>query len=1155
MHDTTTSRRAALILAALPLAGCGGGSPAGDGGNSGDFLLLRVTPPNNAALFLNDAIQFDFSHSVDLATVDLNSVSFTTFDLSGRPLGEQPRGVFRLAVTPGDPEPGRRLEFVPLLPSDDLFGNGGFRAARRYVVQLVGGDRRNGVVLRDLRGRELSRPLSFSFTTVDGTTAPELFRNPRPGGPRRANFAVLPSVLSPDGVRVVDPSFNAAAPLEVRLTFDQAINPHSSNLLRLFLAYRDSPASEEEKLTATVEIARNDRDGAVVVLRPLGVLPTNAGVDVRVLAGFEDIAGESNVNDVSYSSAFGHFVVEPRHEPQFDALIERFEPTGAIDLEMPFLEPMAELTEDGLRASLAFAGTDSDLDYEPAAENTILDTDFTRVDLGSGRSLNVTGGTFQFRNVHIPAGHTLIGRGSKPMVWLVTGDMTIAGTLRVDGTDGERVTGGSAEHPAAGGAGACSGGRGGRGSVATDGRSENGEAGFGPGDRPGGGGRGGQHSCQADTRNGCRIGSGGGGGSFATAGDPDFYTAFARFREGGTGRFEAMGGDGRTGCNKTSAGEGLAPGASGPVAFVDGSAGNDFFGAGLRFSDAGLPAARTSGELDAPRGGAGGGGGGDGATDCNNLSSWRSDAKGGGGGGGAGVLIVQCLGSVRILANGRITANGGDGGGGAPNGTSAASAGLAAGAGGGGGSGGMVVLMCSRLDVVRHGEPGHAAYGDADAGFTNRHRGPYDFAIMADGGVGLRGPLSGAMAIRGKYPDAYLANEAPERAGSWHLAQGDRPVGGFGGNGVVQLMTPSLGDADGTGSFFDDSIHFYASDADLLASPPVPLPSAAKKALLGWRGHRDANGRVDDRGHAIVVSENGFNLGDVKPAPILLPVPFGPLSRAVSRPIDLGHVVRTPVRAAEGVGSIVEQGSAGGDPFNSLLAGPTFVFGGTVRGSGSSLDGYLAWDADGAQTAPLVAGSTSAVSRVVPDATFNSRPALRVELTARNPILAQIPGRYTGYLAQLVGANGSLVAQMRVLGHDGTTLHLDARGAAPPAGAVEIVQIVRQFVAVETDGTRGLGPARNGVPLANVRLGFAFYRDPSDLGTRHPAAGFEYGLDVANWDLMRQLRGGHYRFVQYEVVFNTLFSPEASGHVDPDRRLRPSMPRPLVREIVLPLQF
>lgn len=1175
MNLKKTRIGSAMLSLGLLLGGCGGsgGGTSNVGGTGGDFLLLRVTPPDNASLFLNDAIRFDFSQVVDLSTADLNSISFNVFDLTGTALGEQPRGFFRVGTAPGDAVPGRRLEFVPLLPTDDLFSNGGFKPGRRYVVQLVGGDRRNGVVLRDVRGRELNQPISFSYTTVDGSSAGELFRNTRPGGPRRVAFEVSPSTLMANGERVVEPSFNASAPLEVRLTFDQPVNPQSVNVPaaidldsrtrspgrrgRVFLEYDDpSLGGDDTWIPAEVELERNDLEGSVIVLRPIGVLPTNASIDVRVLNTFEDMAGESNVADAAYSSLFGRFVVEPRHAPQFDAFVERFDGAGAVDLDTPFLEPVAEMTENGLRASLSFEGEDAAADYEPSVQDTILNTDFTQVTLRSGRNVNVSGGVFQFRNVNIPAGFTVTGEGSNPMVWLVTGDMTIAGTLRVNGGRGEAVTSTSADLPSAAGVGQCGGGRGGRGSVLTTARTESAESGFGPNNLTDGGGEGGQHSCRASSLNNCRIGSGGGGGSFATKGDSDFYTTFARFRGTTTGLFDAMSGDGRVGCqNKSPTNQGVGPGSAGPVGYLDADENNNFFGTAIRFSPTGVPASRLLGELASLRGGSGGGGGGDGATDCNSQTNWRTDAKGGGGGGGAGILVIKCLGKVRILRNGQISADGGSGGGGYPNGTSAAGSTTAAGAGGGGGSGGMVVVMCSQLDIVRHGDAANATYGTANATFTNRNLGPYDFAITADGGVGARNPQIGLMAIRGKYPSAYQTGERPEQSGSWHSDIGDRPVGGFGGNGTIQLMTPSLDDADATGSFFDDNIQFYASDADLIASPPVPLPPADKKALLGWRGYKGATGRVNDRNEEITLDPNGFGIGDIKPTPVLLPAPFGPLSRVVSEPVDMGRVDRLPANVAQGVRTIVEQGSAAGDPFTNLLAGPTYVFDGTSWPTGSEYQGYLTFDANGAQSAPVVAGSASVVAKITADSTFDNRPAHKVELATSNAVLAQIPGRYTGYLAQLLGSGGGVAAEIRVLGHDGTAIYLDPRGEALPSIAIATVQLVGKFVVVETNGAKGLGPAINGAPQANVRVGFAFYKDASDPQTRFPMTGFEYGLNLQNPDLVRQLRAEKYRYVQYDILFNILFSPTAANNIDTNRNLRPSLPRPTVRELALPFQF
>lgn len=1170
MNPKTNRIAFAVAAVALTLAGCGGGgqSPAGSSGTGGDFVLLRVTPPDNAKLFLNDSIQFDFSTPVDLTTADLNAISFSVFDLTGRPLGEQPRGIFRLARTPGDADVGRRLEFVPLLPTDDLFTNGGFKPGRRYLVQLVGGDRRNGAVLRDVSGKEMKAPISFNFSTVDGSSPAELFRNTKLGGPRRTSFDVHPATTDPvTRELIVDPSFANNVPLEIRLGFDQPLNPQRINVPsgielnpvlrdrakrgRVYLEY-DDPAvgGKDTWIPADVDLESNSLDGATVVLRPQGALPNNAQVRVIVTNAMEDMSGESNVADQAYSSQFGTFRVQGRHAPQFDAMVERFEALGQVDLAAPFTEPVAEVGEGYLRASLAFEGSDTSLDFDPADLRTVLNTDFTQVRMRSGRVVNVAGGVFEFKNVRIPLGYEVIGEGSKPMVWLITGDLDIAGTLHVNGSDGEVVRTTNADAPALGGVGQCGGGDGGRGSVNVTARTDTAEPGFGPGNIAGGGGEGGRHSCQGASGNICRIGSGGGGGSFASKGDPDFYTRFLSPVTNPPTDVSARGGDGRVGCqNKNPTTPGVVPGGAGPVGFIDPDENNNFVGTALRFT-AGAPSFRASGELAAPRGGAGGGGGGDGATDCANTSQWRTDAKGGGGGGAAGVLIIKCLGRVKIRSSGLITANGGTGGGGAPNGASGGTTSSSAGGGGGAGSGGMVVIMAPRIDMVKHGE----TY--TNAATAQRANGAYSFAVMADGNVGIRSPYA-LMPIRGKYPTAYQAADRPETVGSWQNDVGDQPTGGFGGNGIVQLLTPSANDSDATGSFFDDNIFVYDDNAALDAG--TPAAASVKVSYLGWRGYSDgAGGRQDDRGAVLTVPRSGFGMGDIKPPPILLPLPYGPKTRVRSRLIDLGRVDREPTNVAQGVRAINEQGSQLGDPFTNLMRGPTYLFAGTTSDTASRAQGYIAYDDNGVAAFPVVAGSEAAIGQIDAAASFNGRPAYKVTLAQASAVLGQIPGRYTGYVAQLI--NGSTpTPEYRVLGHDDVTVYLDARGGALPATVASTIRLVAKFFQVETDGQPGLGPTtavgNRRVPRGNTQIGFAFYRDPRDPATRHPATGFEYGLNLDRPELMRTIRDGRYRYVQYDVVFNMLFSESIEGNVDPSRNLTPSTPRPALRELALPFQF
>jgi hypothetical protein len=274
----------------------------------------------------------------------------------------------------------------------------------------------------------------------------------------------------------------------------------------------------------------------------------------------------------------------------------------------------------------------------------------------------------------------------------------------------------------------------------------------------GAGGEGGNISCgpiQAGF-----IGAGGGGGSFATQGDADFY-AF--------GTEDIVLGIGGKGNGSQGEVEG---GRVGPLVFTDENPNNNFWGRQVDSSGS-----VEIGELAAPRGGNGGGAGGDrtSAASCfAGPASYFNDERGGGGGAGGGVLIIKALGKIEVTSTGRISADGGHGGGGEPNASNKEAG------GGGGGSGGMVILMsASKIEIWQHANQWKSPTFDSR------------FAITADGGIGASAPVR---------------TEKYDPANS-----GEDNRGGFGGMGVVQLMAPPGTDADGTGNVQDDNIEMLNS--------------------------------------------------------------------------------------------------------------------------------------------------------------------------------------------------------------------------------------------------------------------------------------------------------------------------------------------------------
>lgn len=466
-------------------------------------------------------------------------------------------------------------------------------------------------------------------------------------------------------------------------------------------------------------------------------------------------------------------------------------------------------------------------DYRPSQREVVLSTDFTQIQPFACPPFNVTGGVFVFRDIDIADGVTVRGVGTRPMIWVATGDVRIDGTLCVDGTPGERVTTlASANFPSAGGVGGAAGGRGGNGSPSASGPSMRGQFGQGPMIGINLGGHGGRMSCSAS----CGRASGGGGGAYTTAGDPHYplpaalLPAFAQ-REG-------IGGYGCIG--SSGAGSRRLPGGNaGVLAFADSRLDNDFFGVGLNVFRQEL----VQGELLMPLGGAGGGGGGDASIECGPNPRWLLDAKGGGGGGGGGILIIVAAGKIEIGETGSVTANGGNGGGGEQAGSNNK------GGGGGGGSGGMVVLY-SLDEVLLH------THGET---FAN---GDFDFAVAADGGIGEQG-IFGGSPFEQKYP--------PPAAGSGQIDA--NPSGGFGGMGLVQIMTRPGMNADGTNTILDDNI--------TILHQGIPLAAQEKERFLAWRGVQDeALGFIDDFGQPTYAASPATeaNEGDIRPAPILLPI-------------------------------------------------------------------------------------------------------------------------------------------------------------------------------------------------------------------------------------------------------------------------------------------
>jgi hypothetical protein len=554
-----------------------------------------------------------------------------------------------------------------------------------------------------------------------------------------------------------------------------------------------------------------------------------------------------------------------------------------------------------------------------------------------------------------------------------------------------------------------------------------------------------------------------------------------------------------------------------------------------------------------PVGGGGGGGGGDSAhnNSCSPTdSSFINDYSGGGGGGGGGVLIVKALGTITVTSTGKIIADGGHGGGGEQAGS------CNQGGGGGAGSGGMVVLMSATKIVLHaHGNPINKRYlyGADSAGLLGSD---YDFVLSADGGVCLTGDFAQPL-ITDKYP-------ASGQTMTGGITYDQRPLGALGGMGLVQLMVPPGNDGEtlgstvvGTGTRLDDAIEFMLRDG---VSPDARLATPAeKKALLAWRGFANPNNpntRVDDYGAPLAI---GNNEGDIRPSPILMPVPFNAQSRLRSKWLDTGASKRRQLGAPDGL----PRGVVG-------TPGPVFSFAGITTAGPNA--GYVDYSPAGTSGVTInypieLGGQSFPISGIETGASYLGQPAYRVKLTSF-PLGEN--DRYAQYQAELTNASNSIVGSFRILSNTAGELLVDAADGVVPEEASR-VRVRAKFFKIITNGGEGLGPVytyfpagpTNPVPVpnSNVRIGFAFHADPKDPNKRFPAnqqqiggEQFVYDIDGLQTNTAYQAwvaANGNPRYVQWDVLFDLTFDND--GSTPPS--LNPNSPRPELHWLRVPFTF
>jgi hypothetical protein len=149
-----------------------------------------------------------------------------------------------------------------------------------------------------------------------------------------------------------------------------------------------------------------------------------------------------------------------------------------------------------------------------------------------------------------------------------------------------------------------------------------------------------------------------------------------------------------------------------------------------------------------------------------------------------------------------------------------------------------------------------------------------------------------------------------------------------------------------------------------------------------------------------------------------------------------------------------------------------------------------------------------------------------------------------------------VVGGFRILSHTDRELFLATESGALPATATQL-RVTAKFFEIVTNGVEGPNVTYEGangrVPVANVRIGFAFHANPGDsTAERFPAAAGTFLYNLSDPAVQETIRTKNLTFVQWDVIFDQAYKVNA---LDAPLPLRPTTPRPELRFLRVPFRF
>ena len=636
-----------FTLCAFSACGSGGSSEFAPGAGS-PFILNLVSIVEGDRVKLNQSIDFTFNAPVDLATVNLNTISIQDQSgVSAQGQFYQPTdstGVLLTSV----------LRFKPMCPRLDDYSDAGLSIGGTYTLIVKDASASaGGNTILSTAGSVLQTGVSMRFFTPSTTDPIALFQDSVAGPPKirirgvdgvsatasNATYLEVGGDLNQreyfdaQGLSAFEVPLNkysdSQSTVAAVVFFNEDISAHSQNIHanRIAFEYLDEVSGSWQAVGTRVSLDLHCTEVfSSLKLEPLGLLPQGSDLRIILRQGFSDIVGTTTTQDeTDFALMHTRTVLDAQGQATEDAdeffvdFILGGESEGSfedVDADVGF--PKASWGIDGKLKPAAFSGTggtNGEFDYHvPSGQTIIIDTTMATITGGpSGAptsSQTIVNGVIDVRDFLVPADSRVIFMGPNPATILASGTVTIAGELSCNGSNHSAVPSIDTTFiPTPGAPGQAGGGDGGGASQEISISTAQGETGQGAFGAINQGGQGGETGYSNNGNRDFRRGAGGGGG---TLGSNQLYdhvpsdlTDTLRECQTLIGMDSESGFGGGLGLGAVSQTERAMGGMVGLSPFA-GSSDDNFYGG--KFSATG---GIITGELSKVWAGAGGGGGGD----------------------------------------------------------------------------------------------------------------------------------------------------------------------------------------------------------------------------------------------------------------------------------------------------------------------------------------------------------------------------------------------------------------------------------------------------------------------------------------------------------------------------------------------------------------